>query len=177
MYQGMLSREKAVLYEINNYHKDYLGMPIESLRDLQLDKEVAYTTVAHEFGFSSWESVEHLDRKYEPFFESALEYLLAGSIKKLGRLIHEYPDLLSDRSPYGHEATLLHYTGSNGIELWRQQLPTNIVAIASLLLQEGVDKQALMQVYGGGFTAYVLAESSAHPYDAGLAPELLAVLK
>ncbi|MBT8235991.1 MAG: hypothetical protein KJO04_07345, partial [Bacteroidia bacterium] len=27
MYQGILSQEEAVLYEINNYHKDYLGMP------------------------------------------------------------------------------------------------------------------------------------------------------
>ncbi|MBT8235382.1 MAG: hypothetical protein KJO04_04245 [Bacteroidia bacterium] len=177
MYQGILSQEEAVLYEINNYHKDYLGMPIKSLRDLQLGKEVAYMTIAHEFGFSSWESVEKLDAKYDPAFEKALGFLLAGSVKKLKGLLHEYPHLLSESSIYGHEATLLHYTASNGVELWRQQVPNNIVDIAGLLLLAGASKHAFMNVYGGEFTAYALAESSAHPYDAGLAPELFAVLK
>ena len=177
MHQGILEKKEVVLHEINNYHKDYLGMPIETLRDLKLDKEVAYSTIAHEFGFSSWDSVEQLDVHYDPVFEKALAFLLTGSVNKLKELIYQYPRLRSERSPYGHGATLLHYTGSNGVEFWRQQVPNNIVYLVELLLKAGADKDALMNAYGGEFTAYTLAESSAHPYDAGLAPELLAVLR
>ncbi len=177
MHQGILEKKEAVLYEINNYHKKYLGIPIESLRDLQLGKEVAYATIAHEYGFSSWDTVEELDLSYDPIFEKALSFLLAGQVEKLEEAFHEYPKLPLGRSPYGHRATLLHYAGSNGVELWRQQVPKNIVQLVELLLQAGANKQALMNVYGGKFTTYALAESSAHPYDAKLAPELLAVLK
>lgn len=177
MHQGILEKKEAVLYEINNYHKKYLGMPIELLRDLQLNKEVAYTTIAHEFGFSSWDTVEELHLSYDSIFEKALSFLLAGQVDKLKETIHAYPKLPIGRSPYGHRATLLHYAASNGVELWRQQVPINIVEMVELLLQAGANKQALMNVYGGEFTTYALAESSAHPYDAKLAPELLAVLK
>lgn len=177
MHQGILEKKEAVLYEINNYHKKYLGMPIELLRDLQLNKEVAYTTIAHEYGFSSWDTVEELHLSYDSIFEKALSFLLAGQVHKLRETIHAYPKLPIGRSPYGHRATLLHYAASNGVELWRQQVPINIVEMVELLLQAGANKQALMNVYGGEFTTYALAESSAHPYDAKLAPELLAVLK
>ncbi|MDH3698954.1 MAG: hypothetical protein OER83_01835 [Flavobacteriaceae bacterium] len=44
-----------------------------------------------------------------------------------------------------------------GVELWRQQVLTNIAEFAKILLQQGADKNALMMVYGGEFTAYALA--------------------
>ncbi|MDH3698955.1 MAG: hypothetical protein OEQ81_09835 [Flavobacteriaceae bacterium] len=53
MYQGILKKKETILKEINNYHKAYLGMPIATLRDLQLGKEVAFTAIAHEYGFAS----------------------------------------------------------------------------------------------------------------------------
>jgi len=177
MYQGILEKNEAILKEINNYHKGYLGMPIATLRDLQLSKQEAFTAIAHEYGFASWEQVEQAHATYDPFFENALSMLLGGEVTPLKNLLQKHPNLVADRSPYGHKATLLHYCGSNGIELWRQQVPDNIVEIAKILLQEGADKNALMKVYGGEFTTHALAESSAHPYDAGVSSELLSVLR
>lgn len=88
MHQGILEKKEAVLYEINNYHKKYLGIPIESVRDLQLSKEVAYATIAHEYGFSSWDTVEELELSYDSIFENALSFLLSGQVDKLKETIH-----------------------------------------------------------------------------------------
>lgn len=58
MYEGILDKNEVVLREFNNYHRSYLGMPIATLRDLQLDKAEAFTSIAHEYVFAPWEQVE-----------------------------------------------------------------------------------------------------------------------
>jgi len=114
---------------------------------------------------------------YRPDHVRDLQQYYGELLGALKSLLKKHPKLLTEHSSYGHKACLLHYTASNGVELWRQQVPTNIVEIAKILLHQGADKNAPMKVYGREFTAYALAESSGHPYDAGIAPELLAVLK
>ena len=76
-----------------------------------------------------------------------------------------------------HRATLLHYVGSNGVEIRRQKVPANLVAITELLLETGSDVNATARVYGGEMTTYSLVATSGHPVRAGLAEELLATLR
>ena len=90
--------------------------------------------------------------------------------------IRDSPYLLSATSSYGHQATLLHYVASNGVEFWRQQVPMNLPAITSYLLSAGANRDATMKVYGGDFDTYALLVSSAHPLAVGVLEEMKMIL-
>ncbi|MEM7575174.1 MAG: hypothetical protein AAF433_19870 [Bacteroidota bacterium] len=161
-------RASAVYSLFSNYHPSFLGASSESLNKIDFSLADCRLLIAQERGFENWEEVMALaDRHFDPDFEQALQFLLAGDQKALGQLLSEKPDLVRDRSPYPHDATLLHYCGSNGVEMWRQQVPDNLADLIKLLLDKGADPQAKMQVYGGAFTTAELLDTSAHPRDAG----------
>jgi len=166
--EGVQQVHPAILSEISNYHKDYLGKKeqinpkIFSLADCQ-------QTIANEYGFPNWQAVQELGNlQYDFRFEQAVNVLLSGKVAELKELLTTHPYLLSATSRYGHQATLLHYVASNGVEFWRQQVPLNLPEITSYLLSVGANKEATMKVYGGEFHAYALLVTSAHPHSAGL---------
>jgi len=64
---------------------------------------------------------------YKLIIEQAVNYLLSGQKAELQQLLEEFPHLISATSKYGHQATILHYTASNGVEFWRQKVPYNLV--------------------------------------------------
>ena len=88
--------------------------------------------------------------------------MLSGDLDSLRRLISEDASLITQRSCYGHRATLLHYCGNNGVEFWRQQVPLNLKDIIHFLIENGADKNATMSVYGGEFDTLSLLTTSAH---------------
>ncbi|MEL6717594.1 MAG: ankyrin repeat domain-containing protein, partial [Bacteroidota bacterium] len=98
--------------------------------------------------------------------------ILAGNIVLLKELINESPKLTEAHSQYGHAATLLHYVASNGVELWRQKVPFNLVEITEYLLACGADRQAKMKVYGGQFDTLSLLQTSEHPKQFGLLDQM-----
>ena len=176
MYKGVQEQESVIFTEISNYHKDFLGKK-EKINPLTFTLEDCQQTIANEYGFSDWEAVKQLgDVQYDFQFERAVNLLLAGDSPTLQQLITQYPYLLSATSSYGHQATLLHYVASNGVEFWRQQVPMNLPAITSYLLSVGTDIDARMKVYGGNFDTYALLTSSAHPKAAGILEEMKEIL-
>ena len=177
LYEGIQQGHHGALTEVNNYHPECLGIPIESLKKKDLTLETAQQTIASEYGFKDMRSVIEQGGNYKPLFEEAVFLLLQGDLPALRKRITAHPELLTARSHYGHGATLLHYTANNGIEIWRQVVPENLPEIAKWLINQRADKNATMSVYGGHHAPYFLATSSAHPYDAGIAAELLAVLE
>ncbi len=178
MLEGIEAGEKILFTEINNYHPNYLGKSIVFLSEINWTLEDCQTTIACEYGFASWQSVEDLgDLEYDINFEKAVNSLLAGNLEALEKWIDRNPKLINSTSSYGHQATLLHYTASNGVEIWRQKAPENLPEITAFLLKKGADKTAKMQVYGGGFTPFQLLTSSAHPYKAGTGKAMEALLK
>jgi len=166
MWEGVQIENNAIFIEINNYHPNYLGHPIEALKNQNLTEEDCKHTIANQYGFGDWGTVMELSVPYNQTFETAVNDLLAGNITALNQKITASPDLLTMRSQYGHRATLLHYAGNNGVELWRQKIPSNLPEIIQFLLQEGADKNATMPIYGGAFTTLELVSTSAHPHDA-----------
>lgn len=177
MYEGVQQQYPTIFTEISNYHKDYLGKK-DQINPLNFNLKDCQQTIANEYGFSNWQAVDQLgELQYDFQFEKAVNILLAGDLPALQELITQYPYLLSAESPYGHQATLLHYVGSNGVEFWRQQVPLNLPEITSYLLTAGADKNATMKVYGGDFDTYALLVSSAHPLAAGILEEMKKVLK
>ena len=115
--------------------------------------------------------------KYDKPFEVAVDFLLIGQLDNLKKCLDGNPDLIFRKSQFGHQATLLHYVGSNGVEFWRQVVPFNLPKMTKYLIEKGADKNAKMKVYGGGFPVLSLLETSAHPFAAGIAQEMIEILK
>ena len=178
MHDGFKHLESCLYTELNNYHPDFLGIASSVLKDKEFELVDCQHTIANEYGFSSWHDVKSLENIYFNMeFELCVKAIINGDTSSLKAQLEARPDLISAKSQYGHEATLLHYTASNGVELWRQQVPMNLEEIIILLLNSGADNTALMKVYGGGFTSHELFVSSAHPIDSGIDATISELLK
>ena len=173
MWEGLQSNHPAILREISNYHSNHLGKKNEILIKESLTYKDCQHTIANEYGFKNWNVVEGLGNlQYDLEFEKTVNALLKGDFEIVKSQISKFPKLLFTKSNYGHQATLLHYTANNGVEMWRQKIPLNLVEITKYLLEKGVDKTAKMKVYGGEFDAYNLLITSAHPHKAGVMEEM-----
>ncbi len=177
MLEGVRKNAPCIIQEISNYHKDYLGK-ISKIDNRSFSLNDCHQTIANEYGYSDWTEVEQLAKvKYNLKFERAVTLLLEGELSALEKLISAQPELLSTRSNYGHKATLLHYTASNGVEMWRQQVPYNLPAISNILIESGAIKGATIPVYNGEFTTYELLVTSIHPLQAGIMEQMKDLLK
>jgi hypothetical protein len=131
--------------------------------------------------FDSWQDFEAFTRDVaiagSPIarFEAAADAIATGDIGTLRRFLDEDPGLIRARSSRNHHATLLHYTGANGIEGWRQHTPANAVEILDLILASGAEVDAVAGMYGGSTTLGLVA-TSLHPERAGLQNALIDVL-
>ena len=171
-------RNHAVATIISNWHPEFIGKDVDQILGSDFSESDAKLSIAREHGFSDWENVEKSgDEIINGEFESAIDALLNGELNSLSFKISTNPFLLKERSKYGHRATLLHYVSSNGVETRRQVVPLNIPKITRLLLEQGADKSAKMNVYGGEFTALELVSTSAHPKDAGVLTDLIKILE
>ena len=177
LHQGLEQKLDFLFVEVNNYHKGYLGQAIETLKSANDLESMAFTTIANEHGFMSWKEVEELGTsKYNGNFEQVVNSMLEGDYERFKELLKSNPDLIFGKSKYGHEATLLHYMCSNGVEFWRQIVPFNLPKMMKLLLESGGNPIATMNVYNGHFEPIELLTTGAHPYAAGIGKELEEVL-
>lgn len=173
LWAGLKAKKTALHHQINNYHPDYLGQSLSTLSSIHFSLEAAQKCIAAEYGFETWKEIEALEHsQYDLLFEQALDAVLNGKTKQLKQLLDSDPYLAKATSPYGHQATLLHYTASNGVEMWRQQVPANLPEITKILLENEADKKAKMKVYGDNFSPFQLLENSAHPKEAGVYKEM-----
>jgi len=109
-------------------------------------------------------------------FEAAVDALIAGDAPALQAMLREDPELIRARSTRPHHATLLHYTGTNGVEHERQKYPPNAVEMLKLLLAAGAEVDAEADLYGGGATTFGLVATSVHPVKAGIMIPMLETL-
>ncbi len=165
-------QDQFVWVEFSNYHPKWKGQLDASISFADLKKEDCQMVIAKEYGFKDWYAVEQCELAIDHVFSSALNLLLTGKKDALAQLLDEFPDLVHQRSHYAHQATLLHYVGSNGVEIWRQVVPDNLVEITQLLLARGADPLAEANIYGETTTASLIA-SSDHPFQAGIQKDLL----
>ena len=121
--------------------------------------------------------LDQIARPLDPEFEAALFELLGGRRDALAARLDANPRLVRARSVFGHDATLLHYLASNGVETWRQVVPANAPEMARLLVERGADPRATMRCYGDRFSVQDLLETSAHPRAAGVLEGVRAALE
>ena len=163
--------------EISNYHPHYLGASTEKIMGANLKPADFEWTIAREYGFISWKEAQTKAAiPIDEAFEDAVDRLLAGDLKTLQQILESEPGLLHRKSSYGHQAALIHYLGSNGVEIWRQVVPLNIVEMAKLLLEKGANKHLKARIYGGT-DVKALIDSSTHPWDVGIGRELSSVFE
>ena len=172
-----MDRSKPCKGQINNWHPDFISKELDFIFNANFTLADARLSIAKDCGFDNWEMVvQQGNITFNLAFEKAVNTLLAGDLVGLKKQIIQQPELVHLRSTYGHQATLLHYVGSNGVEMWRQQTPYNLPEIAQFLLKAGADKNAKMKVYGGEFTTWEMVATSAHPQEAGVVEALKKIL-
>lgn len=163
--------------EIGTFHPDFVGSPSEVILQHSLSLEEARMVVALGHGFISMKEAQEEEKNpFDHLFEKAIDAVVKGDIMQLRELLDERPDLIEVRSAYGHGATLLHYCAANGVELYRQCVPSNLLDILSLLFDRGSSVESVSFCYGGLYTIAALTESGIHHKAAGNYEEVLAFL-
>lgn len=153
--------------EISNYHKKYLGKSSEEIFEAQLSFPDILHTIKQEYGFAPTVNINIPAFTETDFlFEEAVDLMLCAGMDEWNHFLQAQPHIISQRSLYGHHASLLNYCGNNGVEIWRQFVPLNLMEKIQSLLRMGARKEDRMKVYGGEFTTLELFNTSAHPYDA-----------
>ena len=167
----------AVIFHLACWCKPLIGTPREEIMNARLTPELAQQTMAAEYGFATWDEVESLAKtKFDNHFEACVDNMLNGDLKQLQSALKDNPGFATQRSQYGHKATLLHYLSANGVESYRQVTPMNAADIAQTLIDAGSDPQATANIYGGSNVRELLL-SSAHPANAGVVQSVDAVLQ
>ncbi|MEM6629273.1 MAG: hypothetical protein AAF694_06350 [Bacteroidota bacterium] len=177
LYKAHRLGNPAVQIEFSNGHPNLLGKDLDTILHYVVRLEDAQLATARCYGYKDWNEVlDRGDLPFDPDFEKAIDYLLTGDQFSLRDLLQSHPHLLNQHSVYGHQARLIHYVGSNGVEIWRQVVPHNIVDMLGLLLEMGAKPNAPHNIYGGNGNLVGLIKSSAHPWEAGKGNALLECL-
>lgn len=169
--------DAAVVPHFGSWHPRLVGKSAGDIMEAQIDLTEVRETLAREFGFVDWTTVEsNPSLRPDSAFEFAVDAVLTGDLEGLSRVIASDPSLPQQRSRFGHQATLLHYSAANGVETFRQQVPMNAVAVVGLLLRSGADPNSEARMYGGA-TPLGLFLTSAHPAQAGVTEDAARLLR
>ena len=167
----------AVKFHLACWCKPLIGKSTDHIMQFPLTIEHSRQTIAAEHGFTDWQAVEaHDSTAFNLAFESCIDSMLNGDIDYLTNTIETTPSMVTQRSQYGHRATLLHYIAANGVESYRQFTPLNATEITQLLVDKGADVNSVANIYGGSKPADLVL-SSAHPINAGVAESMADVLR
>jgi len=159
----------AVAIEISNHHPELIACSPTVILDSEMDLEDFQFTVAKAYGFEDWTAVEPLSSvKHNPHFETAVDILLSGHIHALNDHLTQYPEVVQQRSAYGHRAGLIHYLGSNGVEIWRQIVPSNLEELLRTLVKLGADPDMTANIFGEN-NLLALLTTSDHAWKAKVA--------
>ncbi|MFK7848302.1 MAG: hypothetical protein AB8G77_23645 [Rhodothermales bacterium] len=176
LLKGFTEGDVAVCIQLSNWLPECAGMSSDQLLKQDLTIHHMRLAVSREHGYESWSQVlADGVHKLDAHFEAAVDAVLSGNLKKLNVLLATHPGLINQTSQYGHRATLLIYLAANGVETWRQVVPTNAAQVLTFLIEAGADMKKCINVYGGQHNALELLLSSAHPRAAGVLDEMIQV--
>ena len=175
--EGFLASHTAVAFHLICWSPDFKGVSPQTIFQQPCPSlDTCKQAIAREYGYSDWADVLQRNQELNRSFENAVDAVVTGDMATLITLLSEHSSLTTQRSQYGHRATLLHYLGANGVETQRQTTPYAAAQIAQVLIENGADVNAKANIYGGS-TALELAVTSAHPHQAGVIDDLANILK
>ena len=180
LYEACIAGDKKALRFIKDNY--FWRLTDDEFRNKVITKGDATAAITNLYAFNNWQDlaawVTAVIQPGSPAarFEAAVEAIVAGDIPALQTLLQDDPSLISARSMRSHHSMLLHYTGTNGVENYRQRYPPNAVEVLQFLLAAGADVNATAGMYGGGSTTLGLMATSFHPAKAGIMTTMLQIL-
>lgn len=177
LYNHLKNRDPKAIKIIETFLPEYHKKVVSEIPNAGLGREDCQMAIAKEYGFSNWENaLSESDQPFDKSFERAIDLLVNGRQTELQSLLEKNPEVLQQHSPFWHSAGLIHYIASNGVEIWRQCVPDNLVDITSMLIDYGANPQMPNNIYGGS-NLINLIETSSHPHKAGIANQLIQLIK
>jgi hypothetical protein len=155
------ARDAAAAQLIREFHPRFGKATDREIFHAELKLSDAQLTIAREAGFPSWTGLKrhiekptlsdrlnlpHHERIEDPVFRRAVDLLDAGDVAGLRAHLEQHPGLtrqhvLFEGRNYFRNPTPLEFIAENPVR--RGKLPDNIVEIAKVILDAGVDQDAL----------------------------------
>lgn len=182
LYEAYASGDKTAIRFIKDGHREWWKLTEAEYCAIIVTPADAQDVIAWFYSFNNWRElatwIEAITQAGSPAaqFEAAVDAIVGGDITTLQSLLQRNPALISARSLRSHHSTLLHYTGTNGVEGYRQKYPANAIEVLKFLLAAGADVEAKADMYGGGSTTFGLLATSIHPAKAGIMAPMLQIL-
>lgn len=175
LYGAAKADHSSFITFIKNHRVDLNKETYGELKDLFKDRD--YLDLSYKIhGFKALVAWDR-EIRFEPRFEQSVDHLLFSNLKTFKDFVKSNQNLLNARSSFGHRASLAHYAGSNGVEIYRQVVPHDLVLKMKFLKNEmQMNFNLEHNIYGGDCNLRDLIQTSAHPLNAGLAKQLLDVI-
>jgi hypothetical protein len=156
-----VARNPAVAQRLREFHPRWNKAADAEVFDARLSLSDAQLTIARECGFASWARLKqhiekptladqlnlpHHERIEDVTFRRAVELLDAGDVAGLRAHLRQHPNVVRQHvtfegGNYFRNPTLLEFVAENPVR--RGTLPQNIVQIAKVIVDAGVDQPAL----------------------------------
>lgn len=181
------ARIPAAAQMIREFHPRFARASDAEIFEAQLKLSDVQLTVAREAGFPSWARLKrhiekpslvdrldlpHHERIEDVVFRHAVDLLDAGDVAGLRAHLKAHPGLARQRvlfegGNYFRNPTLLEFIAENPVR--RGKLPKNIVEVARVILDAGVERSALNE-------ALMLVATGSVPRDCGVQNALIDLL-
>ncbi len=161
LLQGHAARDPGVAQRIREFHPRFTRATDAEILGAQLSLSDAQLAIAREYGFPSWTRLKthiekptltdqlnlpHHERIEDAPFRHAVDLLDRGDVAGLRAHLNKHPSLVHQRvvfegGNYFRNPTLLEFVAENPVR--HGTLPANIVQVAKVILDAGVEQAAL----------------------------------
>lgn len=161
LFRDHAARSLGVAQRLREFHPRWSKATDAEIFSARLSLSDAQLAIAREYGFPSWARLKrhiekptlsdqldspHHERIEDRTFRRAVELLDAGDVAGLRDYLHQHPNLthqhvVFEGGNYFRSPTLLEFVAENPVR--HGTLPKNIVQIAEVILDAGVEPSAL----------------------------------
>jgi hypothetical protein len=166
LLKGHAARTPAAAQRIREFHPRFRAATDGDIFAARLSLSDVQLTIAREHGFPSWTRLKrhlekptqsdrlhlpHHERIEDAVFRRAVDLLDAGDVEGLRAHLKRHPDLprqhvVFEGGNYFRNPTLLEFVAENPIR--HGKLPPNIVEVAKVIVDAGVEQAALNETLG-----------------------------
>jgi len=181
------ARDAAAAQRIREFHTRFSRASDDEIFAAPLKLSDVQLAIAREAGFPSWTRLKrhiekptvadqldrpHHERIEDPVFRRAVDLIDVGDPAGLSAYLRQHPQVVRQRIPfegwnYFHNPSLLEFIAENPVRHGR--LPGNIVEIAKVILDAGVEKSALNETL-------MLVATGSVPRECGVQIPLMGLL-
>jgi hypothetical protein len=166
LLKGHAARNPGVAQRIREFHPRFVSATDDEIFAAHLSVSDVQLAIARESGFQSWARLKrhierstlsdqlnlpHHERIEDATFRRGVELLDAGDAAGLRAHLKQHPNLAHQRvvfegGNYFRNPTLLEFVAENPVR--RGTLPSNIVQVAQVILEAGIEQPALNETLG-----------------------------